>query len=84
MQIFKFLPMQMLPKMDKEKSFTIIYADILIFAKFCQLMPMLPKMEKEKLFTIIYADILIFANLCQCFANLCQCCLKWKKRNYLQ
>ena len=41
--------------MEKKKSFTIIYADILI----------LPKMEKEKLFTIIYADILIFANLCQ-------------------
>ena len=55
----------MLPKMGKEKSFTIIYAEILIFANFCQFLPMLPKMEKEKLFIIIYADILIFANLCQ-------------------
>ena len=36
MQIFIFLPMRMLPKMEKEKSFTIIYADILIFANFCQ------------------------------------------------
>ena len=48
----------MSPKMGKEKSFTITYADILIYANFCQL---LPKMEKDKLFTIIYADILIFA-----------------------
>ena len=59
----------MLPKMGKEKSFTIIYAGILIFANLCQFMP---KMEKEKLFTIIYADILILD-------NFCQCCLKWKK-----
>ena len=32
----------MLPKMEKEKLFTIIYADILIFAN----ANMLPKMEK--------------------------------------
>ena len=65
----------MSPKMGKEKSFTITYADILIYANFCQLLPMWPKMEKEKLFTIIYADILIFANFCQLmpiFAVLCQ------------
>ena len=57
----------MLPKMGKEKSFTIIDADILIFANCFQFLPMLPKMEKEKLFTIIYADILIFANLITLF-----------------
>ena len=52
----------MLPKMEKDKSFPIIYADISIFANFGRFLPMLPKMEKEKLFTMIYADILIFAN----------------------
>ena len=36
----------MLPKLKKDKLFTIIYADILIFANFCQLMP-------------IFADILL-------------------------
>ena len=60
----------MLPKMEKEKSFTIIYADILIFANFCQCYL---KWKIRKLFTITYADILIFANLCQLlpiFANV--------------
>ena len=34
--------------MEKDKLFTIIYADILIFANFCQFSPMLilPKIEK--------------------------------------
>ena len=55
--------MPMLPKMEKDKLFTIIYADILIFANFCQgQLPILPKMEKEKLFIIMYAIILIFAH----------------------
>ena len=39
--------------MEKEELFTIIYADISIFAN---------ANVFEELFTIIYADILIFAN----------------------
>ena len=35
----------MLPKMEKDKLFKRIYADMLIFVNFCQC-KMLPKMEK--------------------------------------
>ena len=44
----------MLPKMEKEKLFTIIYADILIFASLCQF---LPKMEKAGCFKATLAKM---------------------------